>query len=443
MPSRLALFLLATLVTGCFVDRSGIGPAADGSVDSSFDGSDGGSVCPEGTVDVDGDPANGCECTLAEPAVEVCDDEDDDCDGNVDENVTDVCGTPGTCGEGVQTCTSGEWGDCVLNMTPGEEVCDGVADEDCDTRVDEGCTCVAGALQDCGTDVGVCEMGKQLCLSDNTWSTECTDEVVGSDEVCNGMDDDCDGTIDDFDQVCGTSVGICTMGVEHCSGGSFSVCTGVAPGTEVCDAARLDEDCDGDANEGCACDAGDTASCTINGCEGTMTCDETGTYSACAPDSVGLETCNGVDDDCDGTIDDGAADCAGRTGCTFVRRGASVYLICDANGRDFDGAQAYCGTVGYNLTTINGSGENEFLNTEAAAHGGNTRFWIGLSDVDDDGSFENNEWITGNSSYRQWGSNQPNGDNGDCVALRTDRSGTWWDRACDHTLLAASICEAR
>jgi len=45
------------------------------------------SDCQAGTWDLDGDPANGCEyaCVLATPPVEICNQQDDDCDGDVDE----------------------------------------------------------------------------------------------------------------------------------------------------------------------------------------------------------------------------------------------------------------------------------------------------------------------------------------------------------------------
>lgn len=74
---------------------------------------------------------------------------------------------------------------------------------------------------------------------------------------------------------------------------------------EVCDQAQLDEDCDGTRNEDCACvGLGTTRACCSG--RGVETCEATdgGTsYSACSA-SVRSETCNGLDDDCNGRIDD-------------------------------------------------------------------------------------------------------------------------------------------
>ena len=69
-------------------------------------------------------------------------------------------------------------------------------------------------------------------------------------EICNGLDDDGDGLIDeDLSQSCSTDVGICTEGVETCTNGVWSDCTGTLPQTETCNG--LDDDCDGTTDEGC------------------------------------------------------------------------------------------------------------------------------------------------------------------------------------------------
>ena len=78
-------------------------------------------------------------------------------------------------------------------------------------------------------------------------------------------------------------VGICKYGNQTCSASSdkttssWGDCTGaVGPGTEVCDATGLDENCNGQSNEGCECvngasvpcDCGSPTTCT-NGKKGT------------------------------------------------------------------------------------------------------------------------------------------------------------------------------
>jgi hypothetical protein len=100
------------------------------------------------------------------------------------------------------------------------------------------------------------------------------------DEICNGRDDDCDGSTDEgLLNACGTC--------------------GVAP-TEVCDS--VDNDCDGRTDEDFACQAGTTTDCTTScGSTGTWTCSATCTWGTCEPP---VETCNRLDDDCDGLTDE-------------------------------------------------------------------------------------------------------------------------------------------
>jgi len=87
-------------------------------------------------------------------------------------------------------------------------------------------------------------------------------------------------------------------------------CLGSPPpsGTEVCDGA--DNDADGLVDEGFACPAGSTGSCTAScGSTGTRTCSTSCTWNACSPPA---EACNGLDDDCDGWIDEDSV-CGGGT----------------------------------------------------------------------------------------------------------------------------------
>src|SRR5690606_13387545 len=124
-------------------------------------------------------------------------------------------------------------------------------------------------------------------------------------ETCNGMDDDCDGAPDDgFACALGASVSCTTSCGTTGSGACTSACaipSGAActPPAEVCNG--VDDDCDGTRDEGFACAAGQSASCTTScGSTGTGTC-----TSACmpaAPSACALpaESCNGIDDDCDG-----------------------------------------------------------------------------------------------------------------------------------------------
>ncbi len=107
---------------------------------------------------------------------------------------------------------------------------------------DAGCS--AGASQECGSDVGACSIGAQICRADGTWGP-CTGAISPVAETCNGLDDDCDSMTDETPadtacaNGCNTAAGACyacpiggmrcvdTMSLETCADGSgwaASVC---------------------------------------------------------------------------------------------------------------------------------------------------------------------------------------------------------------------------
>lgn len=84
----------------------------------------------------------------------------------------------------------------------------------------------------------------------------------------------------------------CGLGVERCEDGRWQGCTAPATPLETCNG--LDDDCDGEIDEAVE------RSCEL----GTEVC-EGGAYLPCEGPSERLEVCNGVDDDTDGGIDEG------------------------------------------------------------------------------------------------------------------------------------------
>jgi hypothetical protein len=265
-------------------------------------------------------------CTSTQmPNAELCNGLDDDCDGVVDDQTVDeftactIEGAQGLCAQGVELCTNGVLA-CTPSSEPSTERCNGL-DDDCDGQTDEElevsgmpCTtsydgpCAIGTYQ---CDVGISGRQELLCVP--------TIEPGVNQETCNDTDDDCDGSTDEglgLGVPCDRGMGACfVQGVTACTESGQIDCAAQAgsAGAEVCNgigSPELDEDCDGRFNEHTSSEPG---SCSegVGACarDGRFLCTQSASGDfALVCDAIAavgqVETCNGVSDDCDDSIDE-------------------------------------------------------------------------------------------------------------------------------------------
>jgi hypothetical protein len=268
-----------------------------------------GCAMPLGYVAMDGDcdDSNG----LIQPtAEEVCDEVDNNCNGDIDEGTTvlyfvdldnDGFGSPFN---SVELCeqTDGfvldntDCDDNDFSINPGaQETCADALDNNCDGQVDEGCV-----IDNDGDGF------------DSTVDCDDANAMInpGTVEICNDIDDNCSGSIDenliietyfvdndaDGFGAMQSTITDCIQPAGYvlldgdCDDNGFSI----NPGAQETCADALDNNCDGQVDEGCVIDNdGD-------GFDSTVDCDDAN--AMINPGTV--EICNGLDDNCNGQTDE-------------------------------------------------------------------------------------------------------------------------------------------
>ncbi|MBW2458560.1 MAG: hypothetical protein JRI68_28940 [Deltaproteobacteria bacterium] len=211
--------------------------------------------------------------------------------------------------------------------------------------------CIDDDTTDCYTgapateNVGSCQSGTATC-SDHAWGP-CEGEVLPTTEICNGDDDNCDGSVDEGNPQSGTDCntgefGPCKDGLTECVDGEVACVTTYTPVDETCNG--IDDDCnggmdDGNPGGGDACDSGLPGPCA----PGLMTCTEAEVQ--CVAQYVPVaETCDNIDNNCSGQVDEGNLCQSGYT----CQNGTCVYICPYVYAHDGSG-YVY-------ETTIGGSG---------------------------------------------------------------------------------------
>jgi Notch-like protein len=263
---------------------------------------------------VDARVESACVPGAAAPIDETCDGVDDDCDGVDDDDARPAptaCGVGACAASGIESCVEGSLLDTCTPHAPGradDPTCNGV-DDDCDGATDED---FVGVEVTCGA--GACAaVGQTHCVAGRVVES-CHPAAAPSpvDTTCDARDDDCDGRVDDDFVGAATrcGVGACrSVGRERCVAGTRSdACQPGAPAANDATCNGLDDDCDGEVDE----DFQVTPSrCGVGACDarGETRCVAGRLVDDCTPGAAAARdsTCDRVDDDCDGRVDDDVA----------------------------------------------------------------------------------------------------------------------------------------
>ncbi|MBI2542497.1 carboxypeptidase regulatory-like domain-containing protein [Candidatus Woesearchaeota archaeon] len=262
---------------------------------------------------------SGCSCQYDSPASVSC--------------IKGLCGANCSNNNDCATGTLCSRTSCLCIAPPLNGLCgDGIIQSPNNDSIHEECD---GDADEILNDTGFCKIVRK-CV-DCKWQP-LLDSSDSQFELCDGIDNNCNSLIDENIQItpsqneegyCNSQVGVCYNSKKRCGGLSgFAECstqdynyTGQYEQVEaLCD--NLDNDCDGSIDEGCPCVINSTKSCgqsNFGVCKlGVQNCTEQGVWGLCQgaiySESNKEAVCNSIDDDCDGIIDENLKNRCGECG---------------------------------------------------------------------------------------------------------------------------------
>jgi hypothetical protein len=301
------------------------------------------------------------------PSTEICTNTiDDDCDSFTDCSDTD-CSNNINCINCPPLCPSGQHCDANSKQCVCDNPCTSLTQKQCSGNNYQLCTAVGSCFVwssaiSCGANKVCTGAGTCICASG---FTDCSDSCknIQTDPLnCGSCGNSClkehvstasCSAPTDSDPVKRCSITSCQLGWYNADSfiSNGCECQKTNGGVEKCDG--IDNDCDGTKDEGgvCACNAADTPktiSCGIGACANTVTqtCINNLWSGVCTPLSSSAEKCDNIDNDCDGTVDegcdddkDGYADSSMTCSGSF-KDGNNAVKSCSSNKGDCDDTKA-------------------------------------------------------------------------------------------------------
>ncbi|MEQ8459910.1 MAG: MopE-related protein [Sandaracinaceae bacterium] len=279
----------------------------------------------------------------------------------------------------------------VDGCSPTPELCDGV-DNDCDPSTPDGAEDGDVGVACDGPDADACEEGVTACEMGAITCSDLSDDSV---EVCGGGDEDCDGMVDEAGAVGPLS--------WYADGDADGYGAGPAVTMACANPGGLSETSD-DCNDG---NAGINPGAT--------------------------ETCDGVDQDCDGATDEG-----GACPCPVRTLSGRRYMFCGEMARHntWSSATTTCSAAGMALVRIDNGTENGTVRSTAQGlYPATNSWWLGMTR----NAVGEWRWPGGDlASYVNWRGGEGTTPGQQCAVIATS-DGTWLDLSCGS--VTGFICE--